>query len=311
MEKIHIIIKPSVDGLTNEFDNDNIENNQNSYCENELEDNNDDSNTQGNTTVPLENLFEEIPSSDAEDSYVGTTQETPEYTESFPALASIKKRKLDDMKRDMSNKNMPFKQSGQKNKQHINVQFRNTNNFNKNCNVSEEKSDSSKPTINSSKQLQDIAINCDTSSEENECPTDKDDFGITQRKIVNTGTKTKEKSAVNVLRKKMNKPIQIRGENVQFNSDCAKTFPQTKKNYSMSDKVLNFATLAKSKTELVDVMKADIDEKHAIEVNILNMQLKREILQVQLIEKEIAIKECILQRVKKTETLEDIENLNM
>lgn len=44
-----------------------LENNQNSYCENELEDNNDNSNTQGNT-VPLENLFEEIPSSDAEDS---------------------------------------------------------------------------------------------------------------------------------------------------------------------------------------------------------------------------------------------------
>lgn len=81
----------------------------------------------------------------------------------------------------------------------------------------------------------------------------------------------------------------------------------------MPDKVLNFATLAKSKTELVDLMKADIDEKHAIEINILNMQLKRETLQVQLIEKEIAIKECILKRMKKTdcETLEDIENLNM
>ncbi|XP_077270914.1 uncharacterized protein LOC143902082 [Temnothorax americanus] len=185
MEKIYIIIKPSVDGLTNEFDNDNIENNQNSYCKNELKDNNDDSNTQGNTTVPLENLFEEIPSSDAEDSvlkYVCTTQETSEYTKSFPALASIKKRKLDDMKRDMSNKNMPFKQSGQK-INNINLQFRNTNNFNKNCNVSEEKSGPSKPTINSSKQLQDIAINCDTSSEENECPTDKDDFVLHKERL--------------------------------------------------------------------------------------------------------------------------------
>lgn len=116
---------------------------------------------------------------------------------------------------------------------------------------------------------------------------------------------------MNILRKKINRPLQIRGENEQFNSDRAKTFPQTKKNYSMSDKVLNFATLAKSKTELVDLMKADINEKHAIEVNILNMQLKRETLQVQLIEKEIAIKECILKRMEKTETLEDIENLNM
>lgn len=44
-----------------------LENNQNSYCENELEDNNDNSNTQGNTVL-LENLFDEIPSSDAEDS---------------------------------------------------------------------------------------------------------------------------------------------------------------------------------------------------------------------------------------------------
>ncbi|XP_036149172.1 uncharacterized protein LOC118647782 [Monomorium pharaonis] len=119
MEKIHDIIKPSVDGLTNVFDNDNIENNQNSYCENELEDNN----TQGNT-VPVEYLFEEIPSSDTEDSvlkYVNTIQETPEisqYTESFPALASIKKRKLDDMKIDIFNKNTAFKQNGQKNKQH-------------------------------------------------------------------------------------------------------------------------------------------------------------------------------------------------
>lgn len=112
-------------------------------------------------------------------------------------------------------------------------------------------------------------------------------------------------------KKNISKPLQIRGENVQFNSDYAKTFPQTRKNYSMSDKVLNFATLAKSKTELVELMKTDIDKKHEIEVNILNMQLQKETLQIQLIEKEIAIKECILERLKKTEALEDIENLNM
>lgn len=62
----------------------------------------------------------------------------------------------------------------------------------------------------------------------------------------------------------------------------------------MSNKVLNFATLAKSKIKLVELMKTD--KKYEIEVNILNMQLQKETLQVQLIQKEIAIKEYILER---------------
>ncbi|CAL1685153.1 unnamed protein product [Lasius platythorax] len=307
MEKIYNIIKPSVDGLTNAFDNDNIENNQDSYCENgnDMETSNNNSNT-----TMVDYLFDETCSSDTEDcvlKYVNTTQETPEFAESsFPGTASIKKKQLYRTKKDTFDENMSFKQNSQKNKQHINLQFQNTCNFNKNSNIPEEKNGPSKP-INSSEQLQDIT-NCETSSEENEC-IDKDDLRITQRKIVNTGTKVKEKTALNILTKKISKPLQIRRENVQFNSDCAKTFPQTRKNYSTSDKVLNFATLANSKAELVELMKMDINKKHEIEVNILNMQLHKETLQAQLIEKEIAIKEYILERLKKTDALEDIENM--
>lgn len=88
--------------------------------------------------------------------------------------------------------------------------------------------------------------------------------------------------------------------NVQLQNDV-QTF-RGKQIDSMPHKLLQTSPLMESKAELVQFMRTDLEKKHDIEIKILNTQLEKEKLQMKLLEKEIAIKDCILQRLHNTDT---------
>lgn len=89
-------------------------------------------------------------------------------------------------------------------------------------------------------------------------------------------------------------------ENMQIRND-AHTLCGKRKN-SPSHQLLQVSPLVESKAELLEFTKMDLEKKHDIEINILNTQLEKEKLQMQLIKKEIAIKDCILQRLSNPDT---------
>lgn len=88
--------------------------------------------------------------------------------------------------------------------------------------------------------------------------------------------------------------------NVQLRND-AQTLCAKRKN-STSHQQLQVSPLIESKAELLAFTRMDLEKKHDIEINILHTQLEKEKLQMQLIKKEIAIKDCILQQLRNTDT---------
>lgn len=126
----------------------------------------------------------------------------------------------------------------------------------------------------------------------------------------NPNKKLKANTAVvNILKKKVCQSHETHKESVLLEDDHVRTMNK-KRTDSITQKGLKKSTLTDPKQELVEFMKMDSEKKHDIEIQILNMQLRRETLHLQLIEKEIAIKDCLLKRLQNTENLEDTEYLN-
>lgn len=125
----------------------------------------------------------------------------------------------------------------------------------------------------------------------------------------------KNTSLVNMLKKKVDQSHGVYKENVSFEDDHVQTFH--KRTDAVSQKVLK-TSIVHSKKELCDLLKREAEEKHAIEIKILNAQLEREKLHMQLMQKEIAIKDCLLKRLQNTiektneeeEELQDVEYLD-
>lgn len=123
--------------------------------------------------------------------------------------------------------------------------------------------------------------------------------------IANSNEMKKTTSIIN-MKKKIGQSYETYKKSVPLVNDHVRPFHKKRIDFT-SQKVLKTSTLLDSKKELIELMKTESEKKHDIEMEILNMQLQREKLQMQLIEKEIAIKDCLLKRLENTEQLQDIE----
>lgn len=107
-------------------------------------------------------------------------------------------------------------------------------------------------------------------------------------------------SAVQTLKRKISTPLQANNDNILNNRyDSRKRNrdkPYKKKEDTITSRTSQYDMLIESKIKLTEYMAEDFKAKSEVEMQILNIRLKKEELEMQILQKELLLQENRLER---------------